>query len=79
MILISKYAILIIDKYQSKYKRTILGNIECNFYPTCSEYTKICISRFGLINGIILGYKRIKRCSNKYLVNRITDNPPEKI
>ena len=34
----------------------------CRFYPTCSEYTKQAIEKFGLLKGGILGAKRICKC-----------------
>lgn len=34
----------------------------CRFYPTCSEYGKIAISRFGIVKGSVLTAKRIFRC-----------------
>ena len=39
----------------------LLGN-NCRFLPTCSEYTKEAINKFGLIKGISLGLKRIVKC-----------------
>lgn len=33
----------------------------CRFTPTCSEYMKECIERYGY-KGIIKGIKRIFRC-----------------
>ena len=38
-----------------------LGN-NCRFLPTCSEYTKEAIIKFGLIKGTSLGFKRIIKC-----------------
>ena len=38
-------------------------NINCKFYPTCSEYTKQAIEKYGAGKGIILGIKRILRCN----------------
>lgn len=34
----------------------------CRFYPTCSEYTKQSIIKFGLLKGGFLGIKRILKC-----------------
>lgn len=38
-------------------------NINCKFYPTCSEYTKQAIEKYGSIKGIRLGIYRILRCN----------------
>ena len=34
----------------------------CRFYPTCSEYAKIAISRYGALKGGWMAVKRICRC-----------------
>lgn len=34
----------------------------CRFTPTCSEYTKQAIIKYGVIKGGWLGIKRICRC-----------------
>lgn len=34
----------------------------CVFYPTCSEYTKQAVSKYGVVKGGILGVRRIGRC-----------------
>lgn len=36
---------------------------ECKFYPTCSEYTKQAIEKYGIMKGIWLGIKRILKCN----------------
>ena len=38
-------------------------HIRCKFYPTCSEYTKQAIEKYGVIKGISLGAWRILRCN----------------
>ena len=38
-------------------------NIMCKYYPTCSEYTKQAIEKYGVIKGIFIGLKRILRCN----------------
>lgn len=37
------------------------GN-SCVFYPSCSEYTKKAIQKYGFLKGLILASKRILRC-----------------
>ncbi|MDD5090397.1 MAG: membrane protein insertion efficiency factor YidD [Candidatus Wallbacteria bacterium] len=34
----------------------------CRFFPSCSEYTKQAILRYGAVRGVMLGAKRIMRC-----------------
>ena len=53
--------IYIIEKYQ-KYISPILGN-NCKYYPSCSEYTKQAIEKYGKIKGCFLGIKRILKCN----------------
>lgn len=35
----------------------------CKYYPTCSEYTKQAIEKYGVFRGICLGLWRILRCN----------------
>ena len=37
--------------------------IHCKYEPTCSEYTKQAIEKYGSIKGSFLGIKRILRCN----------------
>lgn len=56
-----KIFIYLIEKYQ-KYISPMLGK-NCRFYPTCSEYTKQAIEKYGAIKGSFIGLKRIIRCN----------------
>ena len=38
-------------------------NITCKYYPTCSEYTKQAIEKYGCLKGSFLGLKRILKCN----------------
>ena len=38
-------------------------NINFKFYPTCSEYTKQAIQKYGSVKGMFLGFCRILRCN----------------
>jgi hypothetical protein len=35
----------------------------CRFYPSCSEYSKQAIGKYGAVKGIFLATKRILRCN----------------
>lgn len=59
-----KVLIKIIDFYQKNISLWFSSkNINCKFYPTCSEYTKQAINKYGSIKGILLGIGRILRCN----------------
>ncbi len=34
----------------------------CKYSPSCSQYTKLVIARYGVVTGIRLGLKRIWSC-----------------
>ena len=57
--MIKKLILFLIKIYQ---KISALTPPRCRFYPTCSEYTKQAIIRFGVLKGGILGIKRIVKC-----------------
>lgn len=59
-----KIFIKIINLYQ-KYISSWLAskNIHCKYYPSCSEYTKQAIQKYGVVKGSILGIWRILRCN----------------
>ncbi len=54
-----QFFILLIQIYQ---KLTLFLPHRCRFYPSCSEYMKEAIIRFGVFKGSWLGIKRICRC-----------------
>ncbi len=35
----------------------------CKYYPTCSEYTRQAVDKYGIIKGSILGIIRILKCN----------------
>lgn len=62
MINIKKFVIFLIKLYQVT---PLHSHSLCRFTPTCSEYTKIAIEKYGVIKGIKLGIKRILKCHPK--------------
>ena len=58
--MIKKLFVKLIEIYQffSKFKPKV-----CSFHPTCSQYMKEAIIKYGGFKGSILGIKRILRCN----------------
>lgn len=57
--MLKKLAIFLIQIYQ---KISSLTPPCCRFYPTCSQYMKEAIIKYGFLKGFWLGVKRIARC-----------------
>ena len=45
-----------------QYSISPLFPSSCRYLPTCSEYTKQAIYKYGFFKGTWLGLKRISRC-----------------
>ena len=59
-----KILIKLIEWYQKHISLWLDSkNVKCKFYPTCSEYTKQAIEKYGALKGSILGIARILRCN----------------
>ena len=59
-----KICIYLIEWYQRNISSFFESrNIRCTYYPSCSEYTKQAIEKYGVIKGGILGIKRILKCN----------------
>ena len=59
-----KVLIKIIEWYQRNISSYLdYKNVKCKFYPTCSEYTKQAIEKYGVFKGTWLGIKRILKCN----------------
>ena len=59
-----KIIINLIIWYQKYISRWLDSkNIKCKYYPTCSEYTKQAIEKYGIIRGIFKGMCRIIKCN----------------
>lgn len=60
--ILSRAGIRMVRLYQICISPFIGGKCACRFTPTCSEYTRIAIEKYGLIKGTWMGLKRISRC-----------------
>jgi putative membrane protein insertion efficiency factor len=54
------YFLKLINFYQKNI--SIFIKPSCVFYPTCSEYMKQAIEKYGVLKGSYLGFLRILRC-----------------
>ena len=57
--MIKRIFLVLISVYQ---KISAMTPTRCRFYPTCSEYMKQAIVKYGLMKGGWLGIKRICKC-----------------
>lgn len=55
-----KILIKIIEWYQAIPLRS---HFKCKYYPTCSNYAKEAITKYGSIKGVFLTIKRILKCN----------------
>ena len=59
-----KLIISLINLYQKGISPMISSkNIHCKFNPTCSEYTKQAVEKYGVIKGGAKGIIRILKCN----------------
>lgn len=50
-------------KFNNSFARALfLTDNSCRFIPTCSEYAYQAIEKYGILRGILLGFKRIIKC-----------------
>ena len=56
-----KILVKIIGLYQ-KYISPCMRK-HCKYYPTCSEYTRQAVDKYGIIKGSLLGIIRILKCN----------------
>lgn len=56
------YPLLVLIKLYQNFISPLLPST-CRYSPTCSEYTKQSLVKFGLIKGSIVSIKRIIKCN----------------
>jgi len=58
--MMKKAAVLAIRLYQLTLSPIFGG--QCRFLPSCSDYTREAIERYGVLKGLGLGGKRLLKC-----------------
>jgi len=56
------FFLFLIRLYQAAISPIIGGRAMCRFTPTCSEYAKEAIKKYGAARGAWMAVKRIFRC-----------------
>ena len=58
------FLIKIIKFYQKRISPFFSNlGIHCKYYPSCSEYMKQAIEKYGCLKGLFLGICRLLRCN----------------
>jgi len=70
---VRKSACRLIEAYQARGGGHHCFGIDCNFTPSCSEYARQAISRYGLLRALPLVVRRLRRCNHPDLVQKIDD------
>lgn len=76
----SSYKTLFIKPIQF-YKTSLspAGSPDCYFYPSCSLYTQNCIEKYGVLEGLLLGFDRLMRCHHEdWIYPKVLVNGEEK-
>lgn len=71
-------AIAAVRCYQRRGGGREVFRVDCNFEPSCSEYTKEAIERFGFLRGSVIGLCRIMRCNDRDCITKIHQPVPGK-
>lgn len=60
----NKLLVKIIEFYQKAISPFFSNmGIHCKYEPTCSEYMKQAIEKYGFVKGLFKGIKRFLRCN----------------
>jgi len=74
MKLLSNVVIFPIRLYQIFISPVLSKWVSCKFYPSCSQYSILCIRKYGAFEGINKTVKRLSKC-NKYNLDSCIDFP----
>lgn len=56
-----KNPVILLLRGYKRFVSPMLGQ-RCRFHPSCSDYTREAIERFGVLRGGWLGMRRLGRC-----------------
>ena len=59
-----KFFLFFIKKYKKHLSPIFVHiGIHCKYYPTCSEYARQAIEKYGAVRGSFLSIKRFLKCN----------------
>lgn len=58
-----KLVIKLIDLYKKLLSPSNFGYHTCRFIPSCADYTKDAIEKYGVLRGSLMGFWRVLRCN----------------
>jgi putative membrane protein insertion efficiency factor len=58
--ILTRFILLLLRLYK-RWLSPLLGR-RCRFYPSCSDYARIAVARFGPLRGSLLAGWRLLRC-----------------
>lgn len=59
-----KILIYFLDEYKRKLSPILQKHgVNCKYYPSCSDYMKEAIKKYGCFLGVLKGLKRLIRCN----------------
>ena len=67
------WLVVLIQRYQRAGGGRRFFSVDCNFTPTCSEYTRQAVVDQGIMRGLALGWQRIRRCNQPHVAKKIAD------
>ena len=53
----------LVEIYQAHISPNLGSFVRCRYRPTCSEYSRQAVQRFGLFQGLLLSVKRVASCT----------------
>ena len=62
-----------IASYQARGGGVATFRVDCNFEPSCSEYAKQAVMRFGTFRGSVMALRRLRKCSARDQVGKHHD------
>jgi len=65
-----------IARYQARGGGVTTFRVDCNFEPSCSEYAKQAVTRFGACRGSGMALRRLRKCNARDQVGKHHDPVP---